>query len=228
MKSVFTARLFLFASNVWAQFPTTSILDDFNRTDASPIDGNWSSPSFQGDEAMDLVSNEAVNSGTGLYYNSYYDASTYGADAEIYFTITTIPENGNFLHFEIRYTNPNSGNETGYEVTLTMQGGADAYETGELSSGSYTVISSGFYYQTTDNDDGVGIEVIGTSIDTYFNNDGAGWSLLNEETDSTHTGSGYLAVGSGTVAFAIDDFGGGTIGAAPSNPSMLPLMGVGN
>jgi len=72
--------------------------------------------------------------------------------------------------------------------------------------------------QTITSGDGHGIECIGTTIGVYFNNNAAGWTQLQTQSDSSITTSGRIGHQQNATQNVTDDFFGGTVvgGAAPT------------
>lgn len=180
-------------------FPTTGILDNFNRTNANPLDGNWVN-GFWGDNNMKLVSNAlmgAVNGWNGAYYNT-----SYGADQECYITLTT--KNATLsLILMVRSGGTLTSSPNGYAFYVSGTTGSIR----RVTSGSGTTLGATF---TVAPASGVkyGISVIGDTIAAYENTAGT-WTELASRTDSTYTEAGYLAIEVNPNSDIWDDFGGG-------------------
>lgn len=210
-------------------FPTTPIIDDFNRSDEDPLSdgGSWVTSSQWWGNGLRLVSNEAVppSGGTGGSFRS----SQIGPSAEIYCTVTQVPVDfQDYVSLELFETDTSiSSSPDGYEARLEREGSFGSPTTIRIrlvrwSSGSLT------YLQTVSGlslSDGVKFGmvvdagVIGVWLDT-----GSGWTEQFSVNDGTHSGPFYplLALESGssggTPPFGnvkVDDFGGGTIVPTP-------------
>lgn len=64
-------------------FPTTGVLDNFNRTNANPLDGSWTNGWWDNGN-MRLVSNQLQGTTANKWNGARYNAATYGADCEVY------------------------------------------------------------------------------------------------------------------------------------------------
>ena len=82
-------------------FPTTSVLDNFNRADGG-IGSNWTSPS----NSWEVVSNKArQNSGEWVYWN----ATNFGNDQEVFVTLDTLQTSNDETDILLKiHTDPNT------------------------------------------------------------------------------------------------------------------------
>lgn len=199
-------------------FPTTGVLDAFDRADSASMGNDWAGSIF-GDPSGRIVSNQyGPNSDSGNQYAGniwrYSTApngpTTYGPDCEGYFTISAVGASA----------------EGGYEILI----GADVtispdcyslfgnHGTGSSNSlnrydnGSFTQLGASFT-QRMASGDAVGVERIGSAITGYRKPSGGAWGSLASRTDSTYTAAGYIAVEiqRSSTAHRFNDFGGGTV-----------------
>jgi len=182
-------------------FPTTGILDDFNRADANPLDGSWTN-GFWGDGNLRLVSNQiyAVSGWGGARYN----AATYGADSEVYLSIpysSTVA----FLHLRVGGTDADPDS-----YAFRYQSGDAASNLRRLDDGVQTQLGAAFTATISTSNDKLGLEAIGSTITAYRYVSGA-WASLASRTDATYSSAGYLAVEFDQSVWKGDDFGGGTV-----------------
>ena len=70
-------------------FPTTSVLDSFDRADGG-LGSNWSTPTFV--TGFNISSNVAFGATTANI--QYYNVATYGADFEIFADVSNLPGSG--------------------------------------------------------------------------------------------------------------------------------------
>jgi hypothetical protein len=190
-------------------FPTTGVLDNFNRADEGPPpSANWT------DTWTGLGGGTLVNSnelGTPFYGDSYWSASTFGPNSEVYVTIAY----WDYTYYAVRLQDPG----TSYSCYRLDHGQAEESETflSRVDGGFVTQLGAYLSAATAGTTGKVGIEASGTSISMY-EDAGGGWSLVGTRTDGTYTAAGYIGVGFGTASGLLDDFGGGTIAAAPTAP----------
>ena len=192
-------------------FPTTGILDDFNRADETPLSGggNWGDRNTSQD--LSLVSNRVGGAGVNQLSSEYWTVATYGPDCEVYVSATRLASygTGSYVRLWLRIQNPGAANETGYMMQwLNNASGCSIFK--ETSREAYTSLATSSTPRFAANDQ-IGMEAIGTTITVYQN----GTSVLST-TDATTTGAGYLAIGCRSTIFRLDDFGGGTVVPASS------------
>ena len=97
-------------------FPSTAILDDFNRADENPLSqgGTWSGPIGSADSQLKVVSNQAAP-GANAVSNSYRGTS-HGPDCETYCTVTTKPATGQRIALFLRLAELGTNGLDGYVV----------------------------------------------------------------------------------------------------------------
>jgi hypothetical protein len=194
-------------------FPTTGVLDSFNRADEGPPMTGWTTGYKGGTNGLKVVSNQCQGNVLTAMNDGWWNAQQYGPDCEAYFTVITKPLAGDQLEIYGRLQTPGSAAVDGYLARILANAGIGArcqlyrVDNGVATSIATEVsglpdIASGDLY---------GLEIIGSTINLYRNIGGAGWNLKMTATDATYTGAGYLGAGiwnSNTAT--IDDFGGGT------------------
>lgn len=201
-------------------FPTTGILDNFNRANAGTLGANWSV--YWSNINWEINSNAARGAAVA-WFGNYYNVATYGADAEVFITITQRP--GADLELDVRIGGTPGSSPNSYACVFN-DGAAGTHRIYRVSSGSGTVLGASFS-QTLAVGDSIGLEVIGSTIKAYYKPSGGSWTELASRTDTTHSGAGYLAVsglpdGLGTSAIIWDDFGGGTVVAGSGPVTVTP------
>lgn len=206
-------------------FPTTSILDNFNRADGA-IGGSWTAPMWTGDGTPQISTNQLTGAANvGNYYDAYWNASSFGPDTEAYVTIATRGNAGNAdeLYIDVRGT---PGTVTSYQLDIAMGSPNDTWQVIKTVSGAGSTLGATYTSQNISAGDSVGIEVTGSStvtINIYYKPSGGSWTLLFSRTDSTSpiTAAGRISIGVKNNIYRLDDYGGGTIVAA-SGPFPLP------
>lgn len=192
-------------------FPTTSVLDDFNRANTGPPPASSWSNSIQGSglNGLQVVSNSLQNSGSFEQRESYWNVATFGPDSEVYITVTTVGITAMRLY--TRLASPGAAGADGYvayftSTTLFMYRMDDTALT-QLGASVSVSYSDG---------DSLGLEAISNAITTYKKTAGGAWASIASRTDGTYTAAGNIGVGTDAQNWVLDDFGGGTIGAAPA------------
>lgn len=213
-------------------FPTTSIIDNFNRSNTGPppsaswVNGYFTSADYGGDANYTLKVDTNVctvneTAGGGSVYNTVYNNPV-----EFYYTITNRDASSNniiYLSWDIlnRDTIPN-GWGTRYMLNAFGDGGFNGYILSRFYPDHVVTLHDGSG-ETAFMDIGwkFGIRQIGADIEVWYDA-GSGWTLLSTTTDpDTPLTSGYVSlemfVGAPTPStnISIDDFGGGEIASAP-------------
>lgn len=208
-------------------FPTTSILDNFNRADNTSLGANWSTLANDfGPTGVGVSSNQVYNTNArySSYQHMYYNVATYGADCEVYMSIPTNPgvPDGD-VSVCCRVKDPGTSTWDGYEFyhystssILIMR---------RIDNAVATTLGAN-YSQAVSSGNKIGIEMIGSTITPYYHN-GTSWSALATRTDSTYAAAGYLGfyMPGDDLTQRFDDFGGGTITTV--TVKKLAALGVG-
>ena len=185
-------------------FPTTGIIDNFNRSDEGPpLSSNWTAVS----NGHKVVSNtcEATISGD---CRSLWNASTFGPDCEAYITI--VEETAWCQSVYLRMTTLVNGTMDGYNCYADT--GNDYIEIFRVENGGFTQLGASVAHTWADGDK-IGGECIGDTIKGYIDS-GSGWGEEISRTDSSYPDAGYIGLRTQPVPAAymtLDDFGGGTI-----------------
>lgn len=211
-------------------FPTTSVLDDFNRGDNVSLGSDWTEGDLGGSDEMRIVSNAVVGDNPNTTSSARWTASTFGPDSECFATLVDRPnDTGDRMTLIVRATDAGDATWEGYTLDLRPQS-ADAdhqYIIGRIDNGSRTEL--GARVDVTFNEgDKMGLEVIGSTIKGYRFN-GTSWSEEISRTDSNHTGSGNIGMkfeyDSVQTAPEVDDFGGGTVVSGITDPEKMAVAG---
>lgn len=195
-------------------FPTTGILDSFNRADENPVATNWSSQIFDPTfdfNGLKLASNALTVGFAGDNASSWYDLSTFGPDQEAYCTIVQSAFNGDEWRLVLRAVNPGVSSLTCYDVRYqSFDDQIYMYRWDDWNSPTYMANVG----ETFAAGDKFGASVVGNTIKAYKYTGGA-WAEKLSTIDTTYTTAGYigLRMGSGDVTTLpiADDFGGGTV-----------------
>ena len=184
-------------------FPTTPILDDFNRADEGPPpSADWSS--VTGIVGVVVSSNVAAPNGAGTS-SAIYTAASY-TDMEAYEDIPTLPSTNYTIGVFLRGQQVGSGATIdGYLVRTkpsTSEVLIDRVDNGALTrlvTQASVTFSAGYK---------IGGRIVGSAI-TAWVHDGSNWSQVASTTDSTYSGSGNIGIFGGSSAYRVDNFGGG-------------------
>ncbi len=191
-------------------FPTTSVLDDFNRADGPP-GANWTSPVYLDSGLFEIVSNTATPV-TGLK-GGYWNPSTFGPGDEVFMDIPTRGSSTISIFIDIDPI-PQNGYRLACTVTPTQQilridGGSET----QIGATQTVAIASG---------DSIGIShESGGAIEAWVKQ--GSWSSLTSGSDTTYSSGRIGLMGFGVTQF-YDNFGGGNISAPP--PSGAPTLRV--
>jgi hypothetical protein len=188
-------------------FPSTSVLDDFDRADEDPATGwSWT----VGDEGQ-VLSNEAGASNADGVVSGVHTATGDVQDCEAYLTLRA----GGALVALVHARNQSStgGFDNTYEVLYNTAGNVQLVRRQSGFNDLGTVVTG----RSPQAGDCVGIRVIGTRLEAWLKRVGESWERILTATDTAFT-SGYIGFGSGSDdARRWDDFGGGEIsGDSPS------------
>jgi hypothetical protein len=200
-------------------FPTTGVLDDFNR---ASLGGNWSTLADAG-QPLQIVTSTALACGSGATYTGgYWNVATYGPDCEAYATYTGTALAGEYLGLWIRAQGPGSTNVDGYKVTFSS-GNLNLIKVTNFSTEA-TLDSIAW---TPSSGHKIGIQAIGDQI-TGWRDTGGGWTQVVDATDATYTTAGHIVVDIFDPAsdnVRLDDLGGGTYVNPVDNTTKPSLPG---
>lgn len=184
-------------------FPTTAILDNFNRANANP-DGSGSWTSLFNN--IQIVSNEAK--GTSTSNVVYWNAGTFNANCETYITFGgTLPGGGGYVEVGARV---NLSPLNGYAVRATkVDAGTDVIQLSRIDNSVATSLAT--YNQEISSGDSIGIECNGSTIKAYYKPSGGSWTEVISVTDSTYGSGGRASLAIISSVATVDNYGGGDI-----------------
>lgn len=193
-------------------FPTTGILDNFNRADGS-VGANWSADAFNfGSVKFNISGNKAVDGGSG-YSFCWWNVAQYGPDCEVYCTMP-LKETVQ-IYLRIQQPSNSANTADGYYLENVIQSGAgnDQWKLYRVDNCVFTQLGATMTQEWTAGDS-VGLQAIGSTISVWLKLSGT-WTLIGSRTDATYPGAGYIGAALDNAAAQLDDFGGGTITKAP-------------
>lgn len=197
-------------------FPTTSVLDNFNRTnEGPPPSASWSGPVFSGHGQLKVSSNTCIPDGAGNK-NDYWNVATFGPDSEAFVTITSKGATA-WVDVFVRLASPGTTGVDGYSVE--MDSGAATVTHYRIDNGVLTALGSAIS-QAFSNGDALGLKIVGSTLQAYRQPSGGSWATLGTtRSDSTYTAAGNIGLHAANTSVVMDDFGGGT--ALPVGTGLL-------
>jgi len=186
-------------------FPTTPILDNFNRPDCGPPPGaDWLNDIDTVQPGLIVDTTQCAGS-SPVDLNLSYWATQIEPDCEVYVTISTAcgPLDSEWLGWRISM--PDWSNLDGYimyvnhalnEITVEARVGG-----GPASSITFS--------QAVNDGDSIGISMVGDVVTVYYRPVGGAWGALGTFTDDTYATAGYLMLGVNGNTGRLDNFGGG-------------------
>ena len=190
-------------------FPTTPILDDFNRPDEGPPpSASWTTPTDQ--NGVRVVSNRAqVQAGASSEGFAAWTASTFGPDCEVYCDVAAAT--GTWaLKLMARAPSALDLIANRYFLNATNAG----LQILKTVDNAQTLLAS--LVRSNVQGESFGLSVIGNTLSAYYKPIAGSWTLGVTATDSSFQDAGYigLSADAGSPAKASDNFGGGGPGAA--------------
>jgi hypothetical protein len=203
-------------------FPTTGILDNFNRADEGPPpSASWDWPVL-GVNGAGVISNRMGGTAGTPGGRLAYWKTPFGPNCEVYFTVGVLPPDGS--DFDIMLRGQSFG-AAGVENTSAdayisewaySAAGTDTLSVYRADNNVWTLLGAAINAEGMAVGLKQGFEIIGTTMQNYWDT-GSGWaSVGTTRTDSTYQSAGFLAAGHGSTTARLDDVGGGTIVTAGS------------
>lgn len=211
-------------------FPTTSILDNFNRAnEGPPPSSNWTADTLNvGVTGHSVVSNQCVAASGSSH--TWWNASTFGPDQEAFATWSQVGAAG-FVGFHMRIQSPGTSSGDAYECVFFQNGTIQVVRVIDAYTSEVTLLNDSI--ATPNDGDKVGVEVIGSGATVtirMLKDTGSGWTEVGtvDDTGATRiTASGNIGLLGGDTDDIADDFGGGTVVAANTRRYSLTTVGVG-
>lgn len=202
-------------------FPTTSLLDNFNRADSTTsLGSNWTSPLESTFSSPGILSNQAYCGG-GTFKDAYWNVNQW-TDVEAWVTLVALPTGVIQSRLYARVQNPgNASTLQGYWIQVNGAGASWIGKT--IANTLITLNSSGA--PTFAAGDSVGITVVGTLITMYRKPAAGAWAASITATDTDISGPGYIGIQTRNDSLTKwDDFGGGGIAANLGSTSWLGAL----
>ena len=202
-------------------FPTTPIIDTFNRAD-SPLDtslacsdgiNSWFEGKING--GVDTNCNIASNRLTSIATGDSFIVASFGPDVEVYSSWPVLPTS--YIFHAVRIQDVNTATWDGYGLLHDIA--SSQWQLRRYTNGVSTVIATSSVAISAG--DKVGLSVIGTTLSGYRYTAGS-WNQtpIVTTTDATYALAGKIGFEFDDTTGRMDDFGGGTYiaPAAASGP----------
>lgn len=191
-------------------FPTTPVLDSFNRADENPLgNGTWTAPALGDSGSPQVLSNQCAPDGAVANYNAAVWSSAFGADQEAYFTLAVKGTGTTFVYLASRMTSETLLTWAGY--TLQIPTGTNSVWTLNKVVAGWSTIIGTTATQLVSAGDSVGCSIVGTTFTMQYKAAAGSWTALNTVTNTAISGSGKIGFewDGLDAARRLDDFGGG-------------------
>lgn len=209
-------------------FPSTPILDNFDRADGA-IGANWG-VSSTGTALPTILSNVAI-AAASAYGAAIWEASTFLPDQECYITIPTGSTSFSEVGLQARVTNQNTASKNYYLLRAEETSGGNG---GIWISRGYGGTDSGTLAKYNTNltfGDSLGLQVLTSGanylVKSWIKRGSANWTQLATYTEVGGVATypnlnvtsyiGFANYGSATTSRSIDNFGGGYATGGVSN-----------
>lgn len=204
-------------------FPTTSVLEAFTGTGA--LSANWTAPAYAGDSTPERFS-DVCTAPASVYGSAYWDAATYGPDAEVFCTSPAAATGQSQIVLWCKIKDPGGANSCNYAGIFDF--GAETVAVYRQYTGADNLLSTPSLTLSVGDKIGLCGKTSGADLLVeVWSDSGSGWTLRSTITDTGAVATypdlasaggwiGFALYGDGltTVTRSIDDFGGGTVAAA--------------
>lgn len=201
-------------------FPTTGILDDFNRANADPLSGNWrNEPIFPWNAVnLAIISNQLSASQQAA---DVYD-QLFPADVELYITLANLTDL-QWLSLYFRMSTWGSGLPDGYGLMYDPAGPEIAFEEND-PDWTWWSLSTSISLSAGNK---LGLQAVGNQMQGYVDT-GSGWTPVGAPaSDPTYNQAGNVGifVDRSSNSFRLDDLGGGAY-VPPLGPGRQAFFGA--
>jgi hypothetical protein len=206
-------------------FPTTPVLDNFNRADGA-IGSNWSNDPVAGGATPAVIASNQLQAPSGGYAEMWWNAASFTGNIEVFATVAAKATTASAGVYISVGQYPSSTASTWDSYELAFLGDTNMWRIQRKTNDAATTIA-GPTAGTLNAGDKFGLAV-NNGVLTGYRYDGTSWSAVISATDATHTfeNGAYLSFATfdtGSVN-RLDDFGGG---ATPLSAGRLVSGSVG-
>jgi len=200
-------------------FPTTAVLDSFDRADEGPPpSASWTSTGIATAAPHLAVISNLVRS-NGSAHDGVYGTS-FGPNCEVYVTVTTWAANTRTVRIYTRLAEEGNTTVDGYQASFqrddTSTGGFISLHRVDNNTATQlgaTVTDTGGVYAGGEK---CGLASTGDTHEVWFNR--GSWVSQMSRTDAAYAGAGHLGLRFGFTDMRGDDFGGGGVEVAAQVP----------
>ena len=206
-------------------FPTTGILDTFNRANEDPLaNGTWAVLKT-GVPALKLVSS-AIQPSAQFGAGSYWTPSSFGPNAELYATVPTFDTISDLIDLALRTSGAGGSSISGYEANFERRASGVRVSISKHVTNTVTLLTDLVEVSSWALGDGIGFSARDSRLTAWVRLSGV-WQAVVSVHDSTLTAAGHSAIRIYTSAGStiLDDVGGGT-GSGGVLLSRLALAGT--
>jgi hypothetical protein len=190
---------------VTATFPTTPIRDTFAQS-PGPLSGNWQSPSLQDAGKVSVAtSGQTVSSGGAA--SAIWQATSFGANQEVYLTVPVLPATGDFFQVGGRVSSLTSSTVSLYFLRVTPSN--NLWDLRKKLKGA-TSTSMGTFSAPFAAGDSAGLQLSGTTITAWHQAGTGSWTSVGSLTDTSITAGGYVTFTLGDTTMRGGALGGGS------------------
>lgn len=210
-------------------FPSTGILDNFDRSNTGPpLGGNWTQLVLV-EEGFKIINNtQAQAGGSSVASGELWTAATY-AETEVYFSLVTVNKTSDYLGVSVllRVVQTSSSSTIdGYTADFVMREAAsnvNVVNVIRIDNGVNTQLGATISSVTLASGDAVGASISGSTIKVFRKPSGGSWAQVGtDRSDATYSAAGNIGWvwwWNDPTDTVFDNFGGGTIVVASSgNP----------
>ncbi len=202
-------------------FPTTSVLDDFNRAnEGPPPSASWRTDNYNtASSTLAVDTNICIT--TGFPNGGGLWGTSVGADTEVFVTENFSPSNGQSFYLFARIVTPGSAAVDGYLAEFDRADANPGYtiRIQRIDNNSLTTLGAVITETGGAHVDGnaVGLSVVGSTLSVFIRRSGVWSAAIDTRTDSTYAAGGFIGFRMSATSMLGDDFGGGTVVVTATN-----------
>lgn len=185
-------------------FPTTPILDNFNRADGA-LGSNWDGASY-GDPNLLTISSNAVTSAALGFGAMCWVANKVGRDFEVYATVSTLPLATKTVRVISSSSATASSGLTGYYLVVNPT--SSTFQLGDAADGSNIGASISQAFVAGDS---FGFSRCNGLINILYKSGAGSWTIIGTRSDSRYGGLFVIGLELEDNVQRIDNFGGGIL-----------------
>ena len=199
-------------------FPTTGLLDNFNRANQGPPPSASWSTDIWGESAggLRVVSNQCADE-AGDGGDGWWNAATHGPNSEAYCDLSTADL---WLEVYARLISPGTAGLDGYFLQILPAAGDEDARIFRIDNAIETQLGATYTAGTYGSGNQIGFELIGGTLTAYQNT--GSWTPLFSRSDSAYGSAGYIGLSQGRGTARFDNLGGGTV--VPTASVMAKMM----